>query len=531
MFNTLYSRIAAVLFSLVVVIGYVVYSMVLYSAEMYQQELTQKLNVALAEHIVAEEPLFTKQGLSEQPGTTQNNGELTGEFKGELKGEFKGEQQINQKALQSLFHWLMVINPSIELYLLNAKGEILAFSAPDGHVKKQTVSLTPIKKFLTGNATYPLMGDDPRGSGQSSRKKVFSAAPIPGINADNPAGYLYVILEGEAFDSVTDMVKGSYILSFTTTGLGASLLFALFAGLMAFGLLTRRLRCLTRIMAEYGDSNNRSHKNSNQRYPVSKLSTDEIDRLGINFNEMADRIDEQMEALMQTDAKRREMVANVSHDLRTPLTSLHGYLETLLLKDATLSAKERRQYLEVATAQSTRLNQLITDLFELAKLDSSETVLNVEPFLLTELVHDIMHKFTLEAEKRDITIQSDFVNNLPYAYGDIGLIQRVLDNLIGNALRYTPRGGYITLSLTEKSDNIMIKVADTGSGIPEDEISHIFERFYRLEKNRTASGKNAGLGLSIAKRIVDLHGGNIEAASQLNHGTTFSFSLPTYQFA
>ena len=519
MFNTLYSRIAAVLFSLVVVIGYVVYSMVLYSAEMYQQELTQKLNVALAEHIVAEEPLFKKQGLPEQQGATQNG----------------GEQKINQEALQSLFHWLMVINPSIELYLLDARGKILAFSAPDGHVKKQSVSLAPVKRFLSGDSTYPIMGDDPRGFGQSSRKKVFSAAPIPSTSSssptDEPAGYLYVVLEGEAFDSVTDMVKGSYILSFTTIGLGASLLLALAAGLTAFGLLTRRLRCLTRIMASYGESNKRSPKNSTQRYPASKLSTDEIDRLGINFNQMADRIDQQMETLMQTDAKRREMVANVSHDLRTPLTSLHGYLETLLLKDASLSAKERRQYIEVATAQSTRLNQLITDLFELAKLDSSETILNVEPFLLSELVYDIMHKFKLEAEKRDITIQSDFVNNLPYAYGDIGLIQRVLDNLIGNALRYTPRGGYITLSLTEKSDNIMIKVADTGSGIPEDEISHIFERFYRLEKNRTASGKNAGLGLSIAKRIIDLHGGNIEAASQLNHGTTFSFSLPTYQFS
>ena len=119
---------------------------------------------------------------------------------------------------------------------------------------------------------------------------------------------------------------------------------------------------------------------------------------------------------------------------------------------------------------------------------------------------------------------------MPYAYGDIGLIQRALDNLIENALRYTPPGGQITLSLTGKSDNIMVKVADTGQGIPEHEIAHIFDRFYRLEKNRTASGVNAGLGLSITKRIIDLHGSHIEAASKLNHGTTFSFSLPTYQF-
>lgn len=515
MFRTLYSRIAAVLFLLVIIIAYVVYSMVLYSAEMYQQELTQKLNATLAAHIVAEEPLFTEHHAGDNNGQTLN------------------ETRINQVALQSLFHWLMVINPSIELYLLDAGGKILAYSAPEGHVKRQTVSLAPIQRFLAGDATYPLVGDDPRGAGDSPRQKVFSAAPIPAKGTPQPAGYLYVILEGEAFDSVTDMVKGSYILRFTTTGLGASLLLALAAGLTAFGLLTRRLRRLTRIMAEYGETdsafNPHSRNHPSTRYPVTAQASDEIDQLGINFNRMADRIDRQMEALKQTDAKRREMVANVSHDLRTPLTSLHGYLETLLLKDASLSAAQRRQYLEIATAQSTRLTKLVSDLFELAKLDSSETVLSVEPFSLTELVHDIVHEFQLEAESRGISFQLDFVKGLPYAYGDIALIQRVLENLIENALRYTPEGGCITLSLTGESDNIMIKVADTGQGIPEGEIEHIFERFYRLEKNRTASEKNAGLGLSIVKRIVDLHGSRIEAASRPNHGTTFSFSLPIYQ--
>jgi hypothetical protein len=155
--------------------------MVMYSAEMYQQELTQKLNTTLAQHIVAEEPLL-------------NN------------------QKVNQNALKSLFHWLMVVNPGIELYLLDPGGEILAYTAPDGHVKRQHVSLQPIHQFIKGNVEFPHMGDDPRGL---SRQKVFSAAPIPGINPDTPAGYLYVILEGEAYDSITDMIKGSYILRFT----------------------------------------------------------------------------------------------------------------------------------------------------------------------------------------------------------------------------------------------------------------------------------------------------------------------------
>ncbi len=492
MFHTLYSRIAAVLFTLMCLIGYIVYSMVLYSAEMYQQELTQKLNTTLAEHIVAEEPLL-------------NN------------------QQVNQGALKSLFHWLMVVNPGIELYLLDPSGKILAFTAPEGHVKRQRVSLQPIHQFIKGDVEYPYMGDDPRGL---SRQKVFSAAPIPGKNPDTPAGYLYVILEGEAYDSITEMIKGSYILRFTTTGLGLSLLLALITGLTAFALLTRRLRLLTTIMSHFGDKNAKS----DERFPLRGQAKDEIDLLGASFNKMADRIDQQVETLKQTDAKRREMVANVSHDLRTPLTSLHGYLETLLLKDEDLSSQERREYLEIATSQSARLNQLISELFELAKLDSSETLINIEPFSLAELAQDVVQKFKMEAEKRNVEIVAEFGSNLPFAYGDIGLIQRVLDNLIDNALRYTPEGGHISISLQSNSDNIVVKVADTGQGIPKEEILHIFDRFYRLEKPRTTSNQNAGLGLSIVKRIIDLHGSDIKADSTPNQGTTFVFSLPTYQF-
>jgi signal transduction histidine kinase len=492
MFRTLYSRIATVLLLLVTLIGYSVYNILLYSAEMYQQELTQKLNTALAQHIVAEEPLLK-------------------------------EQQVNHKALKSLFHWLMVINPSIELYLLDPGGKILAFSAPEGRVKRRQVSLQPIQDFLADATNYPLLGDDPRGP---QRQKVFSAAKIPGTEPDNPAGYLYVILEGEAFDSATDRVKGSYILRFATTGLGAGLLLALAAGLTAFALLTRRLHRLSQIMATYGKNNG-----STDRYPLNNPPRDEIDQLGATFNRMAERIDQQLKALAQTDAKRREMVANVSHDLRTPLTSLHGYLETLLLKDETLTTKERRQYLEIAAAQSARLNQLISELFELAKLDSSETLLNIEPFSLAELTQDVVHKFHLEADKSGIHIKTLCSKDLPFAYGDIGLIQRALDNLIENALRYTPRGGRITLSLTDQTGKIVVRVTDTGQGIPTDEIDHIFDRFYRLEKNRAANAKNAGLGLAIVKRIIDLHGSDIHTDSEPNQGTTFSFTLPTRQFA
>ena len=487
MLDTLYRKMAAVLFGLVLLMGVVFFLLVGYSADMYQQEVAQKLNTELARHIVEDESLLTNR-------------------------------HVNDEALKGLFHNLMVINPSIELYLLDPAGKILAYSAPPGHVKRESVSLAPVRRFLDEKDNYPLLGDDPRAA---DRHKAFSAAVIPG--KDGPEGYLYVILSGEAYDSVTDRIKDSYILRFSTGILLAGLLLALLAGLGGFALLTRRLRLLSNVMAGFRQQGASKLK----RYPLAGSAKDEIDQLGESFNLMADRIDRQVEALQQTDAKRREMVANVSHDLRTPLTSLHGYLETLLLKDDTLTTEERRRYLEIANTQSRQLTQLVAELFELAKLDSCETLLSIEPFSLAELVQDVTQKFQLNAEARGIRLQAEYGEDLPFAYGDIGLMQRVLDNLIENALRYTPAGGHITLSLSANPDKITVKVADDGYGIPEDDLPHIFDRFYRLEKSR-AGTSNAGLGLAIVKRILELHGSNIFAASQPQHGTTFTFQLATH---
>jgi two-component system OmpR family sensor kinase len=491
MFNTLYRKMAAILFGLVLLLGLIFIQLVSYSSSMYQQEVAQKLNTTLAEHIIQEESLLSKQ-------------------------------KVNHATLKRLFHTLMVINPSIELYLLDTEGNILSYSAPPGRVKRDKVDLKPIKHFLQGEDSYPLLGDDPRAL---DREKVFSAAVIPGVSG--PEGYLYIILGSEAFDSVTGQIKDSYILQFTITILLLALTFAWIFGVFGFAQLTKRLRHLAGIMINF---RNQSHPISD-RYPLDSRPSDEIDELGKCFNQMADRINQQVETLQKNDAKRRELIANVSHDLRTPLTSLHGYIETLLLKDTELSNEERRNYLNIANKQSKQLSHLVSELFELAKLDSCETLINVEPFSLAELMQDVVQKFQLDAELRGIQLKMDYGGNVPFAYGDIGLMQRVLNNLMENALRYTPAGGQITLSLAASPDKITVKVADTGKGIPSDELPHIFDRFYRLEKCRSSEALNAGLGLAIAKRILDLHGSTIRAQSEPEKGTVFTFQMAAYQTA
>lgn len=223
---------------------------------------------------------------------------------------------------------------------------------------------------------------------------------------------------------------------------------------------------------------------------------------------------------------RRDMIANVSHDLRTPLTSLRGYLETLLMKEDSLSAAERHKYLGIAARQGERLAKLVDELFELARLESKGTELDLEPMQLGEFAGDVTQKFQLTANEKAVRLTIEASDGIPLVDADAGLMERVFDNLISNALRYTPAGGHIGVRVAAAGERVSVCVADTGSGIPEAEIPFIFNRFYRADKSRHAASENAGLGLAITKRILEMHGGEITVESAPLAGTRFSFSLP-----
>jgi signal transduction histidine kinase len=488
MARTLYGKLVVALLALVSLISVIYIVLTVTTTRLYLQEVNQKLNQTLASNIVAETPLL-------QGGA------------------------VNQAAFGGLFHTLMVINPSIELYLLDPEGTVLAYSAPPGRVKRARVSLAPIKTFIAGGEEFPIHGDDPRNPQGS---KVFSAAPVH--EGERLAGYLYVVLGGEAFDSVAQMIQESYILRLAAGVAMASLTLSLIAGLLSFNWLTRRLRRLSAAVETFKQGEFQAPMNLGAWRRGAR--SDEIDELGVTVEQMSQRIVDQIRQLRHSDATRREMVANISHDLRTPLTSLQGYLETLLMKEGELSEAERRHYLDLAVKHGRRLGQLTAELFELAMLESRGPELHFEPFSLAELVQDVAQKFKLEAEKNALSLETDIPEGAPFVSGDIALIERVLENLIENAIKYTPEGGRIRLSLIPRRGRIAARVSDTGVGIPEDEIPHVFERFYRVEKSRGEGLEGTGLGLAIAQRILHLHGSPIEVESRLGDGTSFIFELP-----
>jgi signal transduction histidine kinase len=237
-------------------------------------------------------------------------------------------------------------------------------------------------------------------------------------------------------------------------------------------------------------------------------------------------VQDQVRRLRLSDQQLRETIAALSHDLQTPLTALGGYLETLLLQEETLPAQQRRQFLELATVQKQRLARMIRSQFELSLLESSAHPFEPQEGSISDLVSDVAVEFGLTAGAAGVAINAEVPPEPVNAWMDVSLIQRVLENLISNALRHTPVGGRVTLSVMRCGDRAQVCVNDTGRGIRAEELPKIFERAFRGSDTPRGSVAGAGLGLTIAQRIVELHGGRITARNLDSGGAQFCFDLP-----
>jgi len=424
------------------------------------------------------------------------------------------ENALNKQALKDMFMAYMNVNPSIEIYLLGLDGKILSYSADPGQVHRTHVSLKPISAFLKGDAMFPLLGDDPRAE---NREKVFSVTPIPMI--ENPSGYLYVILRGEQYDQVEQLARDKALLQLGAWVVGVALLIGLLVGLLVFYPITRRLRKLSKQVDMFRQSEFKSLPD----FEVMQGS-DELSQLEKNVALMAEQTVQQFQQISEQDSKRRDLFASLSHDLRTPLAALHGYLETLQIKADDLDKEKRDEYTARAIQFSNRLKDLVDELFEMAKLDTLDAAPHMEAFSLPELVQDILQQFEPNAEQLNIMLNMQGDTHIPFVQADIALIQRVFENLIGNALRHVKQGDSISVLLQEGEDSVSVSIVDTGCGIASDALDKIFDPLYQVN-NTHRGGEHAGLGLAIVKRIIELHQSSIEVSSVEGEGTCFTFKL------
>ena len=252
---------------------------------------------------------------------------------------------------------------------------------------------------------------------------------------------------------------------------------------------------------------------------------DEVGELGRTLNQLSARLQESDRRRREMERERQLLLAAVSHDLRTPLTSLRAVVEALgdgIVQDEQTS----RRYLAGARQQVRQLETLIDDLFELSRLEAGVIRLERSAVPVVALIDEAVESVRLQAEGAGIEIESRVVDNLPLVDVDAARIGRVLLNLLANALRHTPAGGRITVAAAREGQDVLISVRDTGSGIDAADLPHIFERFYRGEKSRSRQHGGAGLGLAIARGLIDAHGSRIWAESTSGAGTAMHFTIP-----
>ncbi|MFO7608195.1 MAG: ATP-binding protein [Candidatus Krumholzibacteriia bacterium] len=412
-----------------------------------------------------------------------------------------------------------------EVILFDTAGRHAASSAPDSLAAAvpaaDVVLLLDMSDGEWDFSAYPIPDDI-----TAWQNRIFAVRRLlpPDGDAGRPLGFLVAsfapptIAVGELEADERRMILHAVLLL---------LLYAAASSTIIMLWTSRRLRRLGRGVAAFAGGD------LGARVPAS--SADEIGALGRHINAMAERIAGMVDELTRKESFQRQLVANVSHDLRTPLAGLRGYIETLSLGGEDLDEQERRRYLAVVTGKLDHLDRLIDHMLILSRMDSGQAEYRREDFSLGELADSVLERCARPAADRGVALDLDLEADLPDVHADPLQIGRVLQNLVENGVKFTPAGGTVTVRARRDRDTVQVEVADTGAGIAPEDLPHIFERFYTGDKSRTVLGagrglddhlsRSSGLGLAIAARIVEAHGTRLEVRSTPGAGSVFRFDL------
>ena len=487
-FNSLRTRIVALVIVFCVLIGLIFVMAANFAYVSYYDELRQRQGIAFANNVAQMYPQL---------------------------GKF---DTLDREEVENSFEKMLLLDPSSAIYLLDNEGRVRAGYTKDRSIgSKSALSLLPVKKLLGAPVGGTVFGDDPE---FPTSPTLFAAAPL--TDGATMSGYVYVLMRGPKTDANRILMSSAANRTALYVGIGAMLVSALLV-LAVLSLITRPLRRLTNA-ADAVSAADVSDVIEAKPMPYESRN-DEIGRLSRAFRAMVMRVSEQVQRVRRMDATRREWVASISHDLRTPLTSLMGHLETVQLRGEQMTDAERKRFLEVAMQNAKHLDRLSASLFDFARLDSDEVPVEKAPAHLGELLDDLAARFAPAGQSRNIKVNVDYAEGLPLVQIDAALIERAVANLIDNAMRYTPEGSVVMLSARAEGSSVALTVADSGPGIAPQDLPHVFERFFQGSRHREGRG-HAGLGLAIVRRVAQLHGGTVQAANQASGGAAFTIALP-----
>lgn len=400
-----------------------------------------------------------------------------------------------------------------EVVFFDRDGGVLAASDPDslpaavGEVDPQLLAdmCSPDWAF---DEIYP----DPSNI-DAYVNRIFHVAPLVPAAAET-SGYLAATWQPLIFSEADVALDPRQLwLQAILVGLVASFV----VGWVVMAWLTRRIEGLSSAVSDLagGDLSRRVHDPSG----------DEIGRLNRDFNVMADRIETLVSELRGKEEFQRQLIANISHDLRTPMASLRGYVETLALRGTDMPAAEYGRYLQIVTDNLAHLDRLVDSLLQLSRLDSGQTRFQREDFPLAELIDGVIQRAATAAEARGIRVVADLPADLPMVHADPLQVAQVLQNLLENGIKFGHEGGEVVVGARRDAGGVEVSVRDDGPGIPLADQPRIFQRFFTGDRSRSRKGQSSGLGLAISARIVESHGSRLTVESQPGHGACFRFHL------
>jgi signal transduction histidine kinase len=415
-----------------------------------------------------------------------------------------------------------IANPKLEFYLLTSEGDVFAYHTPSYSSTSRKVDLGPIQEALKVRLPrLPLYGQDPGSARENERfykfgvsGSVFSVAPVRFNGRD---GFLYIIIEGEPFSSRIRLIGQFFLSRLFTWGWFATCLATIALAYFLYRALTRRFEAITNVVQQYesGDYTNTLHVTSN----------DEIGVLSSALNNMAQKLIHAKSEIEERDKKRRELIALITHDIRSPLAATQGYLDLALQNTDNGTNPTLVRDVQLAANSARFQGYLVEGLFELSKLEAREREPNIDVVAFDELCRKIVDGFQFAAAPRGIKLQFEVQGSPAFVLGDEALLNRVLDNLIGNALRFSPENGVVRVSLEYGEVLVRVTVSDSGQGIEDGQLDRVIEIFQQANAEPNDVHSGAGLGLAIVQRILELHSAKLEILSSPGSGSSFSFNL------
>lgn len=479
--NLLFWKISAVFASLLLVLALVFVLIGSHFSKSYYMSAHQQLYGDIAGHLAT----FTQPIKNGRPDTTVTH---------------------------DIIHSTMVANPSVEVYLLDTAGNITDYVVPSATVQMRKVNMANVREWLRSDPVKRPLGDNPKLPGEPS---IFSVAPV--YENNRLAGYVYAVLASEKQQQILGSLSNDLYFRLAAYIFFAALLGAFVVGIVTFFLITDSICIIAGVVKKF--------KEGDYSARIRGYAKGNLGMLTSTFNDMADVIVDNIEKITATDRFRQELIANVSHDLRTPLSIMQGYTETLMIKGNSLSQAESDRYLSIVHEGTRKLSALVDQLFQYSKLEANVVAPCQEFFPIGELASDILSAYQLKGRERNIELTLDLPGILPPVFADISLIERVFQNLLDNAFKFTPDGGKISISLAHTGSSVTARVTDSGVGIAREYQEQIFERYKQADLH-AAPGKGMGLGLAIVRKILELHHSSIRVVSDKGTGATFEFDLP-----